>query len=30
MSTETNRKRLLDAIEREKKGEFEIHDLIEE
>ena len=30
MSTENNRKRLLDAIEREKKGEFEIHDLIEE
>jgi antitoxin YefM len=30
MSTENNRKRLLDAIEREKKGEYEIHDLIEE
>ncbi|MEO5582928.1 MAG: type II toxin-antitoxin system prevent-host-death family antitoxin [Saprospiraceae bacterium] len=28
MSTENNRKRLLGAIEDEKKGIFEVHDLI--
>jgi len=30
LSSENNRKRLFDAIEDEKKGQFEIHDLIPE
>ena len=30
MSTEANRKRLDEAIQRDKQGQYEIHDLIEE